>query len=266
MSLSQLQTAAARLVRFPEEGRDSSWNGFVPQFDLTVRERLMLHHVAHNMQVLKYGKKLRYFRFSDTIESLPNLEVILGTALFEKLWFDYFEPQAGEAATEELTVKFLAFLRTDCHAQALLAKEAPPYAKDFIHFLYYENSFEQQGDSWRQRKLPTGTLLAHGAVCPLQMEYDVPQLMQKIADEAFDPQGVARKTVYYVLALKDGALSPSLFSVDHEVYRFLSSQLTDPHKSIGHPMVYNNLVKAGICIPDSSRGREMIGQNSEDSA
>lgn len=252
MSLSQLQTAAARLVRFPEEGRDQAWQSFADQFDLTQKERFMLHHVAHNMQVVKYGRKLRYFRFSDTIESLPNLEIVLGQEFFEKLWYEYFEPRSGNIPTEELTVEFLAFLRNDPHAKAILAEESPDYAEDFIHFLYCESSLEQHGETWRQRKLPTGTLLAHGAVCPMRLEYDVPQMIKKIADDIFDPKDIKRKTVYYVFALKDDALSPSLFSIDKEVYQFFSNQLANPEKSTRLPVVFGDLVKAGICLPSPS--------------
>ncbi len=252
MSLSQLQEATAALVRFPEQGRHDAWEHFVSRFQLTADEQFMLHHIAHNVQVMKYGRKLRYFRFSDTIESLPSIEALLGTQLFEKLWFDHFEPSAGCVATENLTLDFLNFLREDSQTIDLLKDEAPEFATDFVNFLYFETSMEEHGDAWMKKTLPEGSLLNHGAVCPLELNCDVPQLLKDIADNKFDREGLQRKKVYYVLALKEEASLPSLFAIDKNVYQFLFNQLHSPQETSDLPAVYKNLIKAGICRPKDS--------------
>ncbi len=247
MSLSQLQAATAFLVRFPERGRGSSWPSFVGQYDLTEREIAQLYHVAHNEQVVKYGKKLRRFRFVDVADALPTPEAILGKELFEKLWFDYFEPVAAGIATEDLAHDFLKFLNQDAMALALIAGEAPVYASEFLHFLYVEMSLGHRSNEWLKKPLPEGSLLNHAAICPLALYYNVPQVIQKESEAAYRKMRRATKPFYYVLLLKAGEDEPSLFAIDKSVYDFLVAQLSSPTSHDARPAVYNDLVAAGIC-------------------
>lgn len=263
MSLLQLQTATATLVRFPEQGCEELWENFVSQYQLSTDEQLMLHHIAQNAQVIKYGKKLRYFRFSDTVESLPSMETLLGTQLFEELWFDYFEPNAGGVAAEDLTHDFLSFLYNDSQARALIKKEGSEYAEDFLNFLYHETSLEEHNHSWRTKPLPEGSLLSHGAVCPLQLSCDVPRYLKKMENQKLDLKSIKRKKIFYVLALKKEESWPSLFAIDKDVYQFLCDQLQNPGDEPQLPAVYPNLVEAGICRPRAIRSEAQLTASGE---
>lgn len=247
MSLSQLQAATAYLVRFPEKGRGKEWDAFVKDFELTETEIAQLHHVAHNDQVTKYGKKLRRFRFVDAADALPDPEAILGEKLFETLWFEHFEPIAFGVATENLAHDFLKFLCTDANAKAIVAKDAPAHAPEFLEFMHVQMSMGHDPDGWRTRALPEGSLLTHGAICPLAMHYDVPKWIEKDVDDGYRKAKRAPKPFYYVLLLKEDDEEPSLFAIDKSVYAFLSAQLKDPATSPERPNVYADLVKAGVC-------------------
>lgn len=247
MSLAQLQAAAAYLVRFPEEGRGADWDAFVKRYDLTETEIAQLHHVAHDNQVTKYGKKLRRFRFVDAADALPDPEAILGEELFKRLWFDHFEPVAYGVATENLAHDFLKFLSTDAATKALIAAEAPAHAAEFLEFIYLQTSLAHDPHEWRASTLPEGSLLTHAAVCPLALHYDVPKWLEKDVDDGYRKAKRAPKPFYYVLLLKGDETEPSLFKIDKSVHAFLKAQLTDPAKSPERPEVYQDLVKAGVC-------------------
>lgn len=247
MSLAQLQAATAFLVRFPEAGRGADWDQFISRYELDPKEAAQLHAIAHNNQVIKYGKKLRRFRFVDAADALPAPESILGAALFEKLWFEHFEPIAAGIATENLTHDFLEFLCKNPVAIDVIAKEGPQHAPEFLNFIYLETSLAHQPDAWRNRPLPGGSVLLHGAICPLALNYDIPKLIQKESKDGYRKARRAPKPFYYVLLLKDGDQEPSLFAIDKSVYQFLKAQLEKPETSPERPAVYADLVSAGLC-------------------
>lgn len=248
MTLAQLQEATAFLVRFPEKGRGLEWDAFVGGYDLTYREAAQLHHVAHNAQVTKYGKKLRKFRYVDVVEALPAPETILGEELFEQLWFDHFEPIAAGIATENLADEFLKFLTVNPEARGIIHRKGPAHAEEFLSFLAAETSFENEPEVWRQRSVPPGSVLTHAALHPMAFHYDVPKLIQKDSDKTLRSPKRAPKPFYYVLVLKDGQERPALFAIDRAVYEFLKAQLEDPSRSPERPAVYADLVKAGLCV------------------
>lgn len=247
MSLAQLQEATAFLVRFPEQGRGEDWAAFVNRYDLTDTEIAQLHHVAHDNQVVKYGRKLRRFRFVDVADALPAPEGILGKELFETLWFQHFEPIASGIPTEDLAHDFLWFLCDNAEASALVAAKGPEHAPEFLRFLALQTSLSHHPEAWRMRPLPSESVLTHGAVCPLALYYDVPKWIQTESDDGYRGARRAPKPFYYVLLLKDDDSEPSLFAIDKSVHDFLQAQLENPTASPARPAVYADLVRAGIC-------------------
>lgn len=249
MSLAQLQAASAYLVRFPERGRGGDWSAFAHNYELTDEELMNLYHVAHCGQVVKYGKKLRRFRFVDVAEALPAPERILGEQLFEQLWFDYFEPVAADIPAEDLPYEFLRFLNENVTARHLIAKQAPPHAPDFLRFLYNEESLRHRAQEWLARPLPEGSVLAHHAVIPMALNYNVPQEIQEPSDNGYRDAILGTTPYYYVLLLKKSEVEPSLFAIDREVYEFLVAQLTEPRNSPARPALYADFVRVGLCHP-----------------
>lgn len=197
--------------------------------------------MADCKQVMKYGQKLREFRYMDATAELRLLTTVLGETLVERLWFDGFEPKAGALGAEELAEGFLRFLDTDRAARRLVRSKAPPYAGELVRYLALESSMANHWDRWMARPVPENSVLAHAGFALQRFDYDVPEFVRN--PKRRRPR---RRPTKYLLVVGERYALPSVFEIDEEAFTFLERQVSGLGEGTERPKIYAELLKLGL--------------------
>jgi len=249
MSLSELQKATAALIRFPEQGRQAMFEDFSAEFDLEKSEREQLLCLSKNHQLIRFGKKLRGFRFGDTADELQVLENVLGKDLFEILWFDHFEPQAAHVDTEDLTSSFVQFIANDKASQLKIADSKAEYTRDLVDFLALESSMVHQSEKWTEQSIPENTELKSMNFEIIQLNYDIPQFLETLHSQEFDVTKIRENPPNQIALsyLRHPGDLPEIYKITRDVSSFLSAQKQGVDAAKPQHKYYKELVKVGIC-------------------
>lgn len=238
MSLAQMQTALARIVRYPTEDLGALFG----QFTLSDSEKAAIRELASNRELGKFGLGIQEMRWEIASARFPLLRKAVPDESLTELFAD-FEPLADRVSNRDVAWEFLRFLEVDEEARATVNRLAKPYVWDFIAF--EKAQLEILRDEWYGTDpLTEGSPLASRAVYLLDLAHDLPEYLSALQN------GIeAEPTERQSLALLIGAdVDPGyrLFELDGETFTFLRQALGGI-ENLELPASHGALVEAGVC-------------------
>lgn len=250
MSLPEMQTALAMIVRYPSAFQGDELTPLLAQFDLTDKEKLSLAALAGNRELGKFGFGLKDMRWSMIVARMPLLQKAVANEVLFELFTDVFDPDSANIPNQELALAFLTFLEENETAREKL-KAAPPYVWDFLAFEKVQVQIEQ--DRWQGLpEISEASPLLTRAIYPRAFSYDIPgylmALEEAIATGAGAPEPVESPTCALLLGTE---MLPGyrLFVLEQDTFDFLNLVLQDEIPST-LPTSYADLVDAGLCKAD----------------
>lgn len=251
MSLQQMQSAMAMLIRLPMHNRGEDLDGFLNQYNLEPKEISQLRILAQDPRLVKYARAMEGVREEAIVSAMRFATIFIPVDAFEYVQRNYFAPAATKIAFGEIPPRFLEFILENAEARQFLEKASPPFLFDLVRFDSERIRFryELRPESCHA---PEGSLLAHTAFRVLKFDYDVAGFMQSVAAQT--PEEIAkrapeRRPVTLLLLPKSEDRGCRYFEIDETVEKFLEWQKSSPSMSYELPESYDQLVKMGLCRP-----------------
>jgi hypothetical protein len=247
MSLAQMQSALAVIVRYPTSFAGEALSDLLSQYDLSAGEIEALRELAENRELGKFGLGIQEMRSEIVSLRLPLLKRVVPEETLLAIFSEEFEPLATEVANRDLVLEFLTFLQEDEQARSLLEGFHKPYVWDFIAF--EKAQLEISRDDWYGLDSPqAGSPLATKALYLLDLFHDLPGFLSALQSQErieLEPEPATRRTFVLLVRAKND-LGYRLFELEPETFFFLKGALAG-RCDLSLPSSYSDLVGAGLC-------------------
>lgn len=248
MSLSQMQSALALIVRYPAALAGEELDAFLAQFDLSPAERRSLLQLAANRELGKFGAGIKDMRWEIITVRMPLVRKSVSDEVLYDIFSEGFDPVSAGVPNRELPHAYLSFLEEDEQARALIDRCAKPYVWDFIAFEKAQVQIAR--DRWSGVPAPApSSPLATREIYPCEFRFDLPSYLIALeAARAGEPVSEpAPGDTPALLVPSDEAPGYRLFVLDAATSAFLKAALAGETARL--PESYSALVEAGICKP-----------------
>lgn len=248
MSLSAMQSAAAKLIREPERYQGERLDEFLRRFKFSPREELQLRKAAVDRFVTKYAYSMRGVRWETIAKQIKLSKSYISAEKLLFIFTEFFEPKTVNAHMWDLPRFYFDFVLTDKDARRTLGESAPPFIFDMMKF---ERAQWRVWSKVRERRaIPDRSDLLCVAFEFVDLEYDILDLINRLTgDESLGkaPEPVARK-VKILLLPQNTTKDCRYFEVNEDLQQFLERQLVGGESQADPlPHYYDDLVNIGLC-------------------
>ncbi len=252
MSLAQVQSALAMLIRLPERNRNEEVESFLKSYELDAHEERQVRKLALDPNVTKFGRSMEGVRMETITNALGISGKLIRIEVLEYIHRNLFGPKATQIVLWGLPPAFLDFLLSDAEAGKIVRDTAPPYIFDVLSFERDQLKFLRNDLTIENSPSPVGSLLAHHAFICVKLNYDIPDLLLNAGTQdeakikAYTPK---ERTLTLLMIPKAEGKGCRYFEVDESIAEFLQGQRTGASSAPGIPESYADLVNLGLCRP-----------------
>lgn len=252
MSLIEMQTALAMIVKYPGGFVGEDLEALLDEYDLTDSERRALGELAGNRELGKFGFGIQDMRWELLSNRLPLVQKAVSSELLFEIFVDSFDPQAADIQNIDLVLAFIEFLQTDASAGERLRAAAADWLWDALEFEKMQLEIER--DRWNGLEEPENDsrLLTH-AFYLRELAFDLPTYIESLSRG--EPQlAPARQHTYVLLIGTETLPGYRLFALDTNTYSFLKESL-EGKRPAALPDAYPQLVAVGLCRMEENRAQ-----------